>query len=981
MSNNDQMMDEILGDFLDESTELLQTLNARLLQLDEFTQIPAPSRPAYPCPDLLNEMFRAAHSLKGLSGMLRLDNVNGLTHRMENLLDAARNSELTVTAETVDVFFKAVDRLEGMIEALRAEEEDGGDSQEVIEAIEQMLAREGVLKELASAEEIERRFAQGMAEAAEATSVVVAEGEIEIDGGVTRVSVTQVATLPMIDNSDDPLADVRDDEDVPPKYLAIFLDESELTLDDLSEILVGGPDVAANESLLVNCHRIKGSASSIGLHRVARLAHRMEDIVQDCRRQQRPVPSESVDAMLRCADAIRAFTGGLRTGVATDWLSSAYQNLMASGGAGYADGAACEITLAPCEECGDAHLPLARAAFPRNGQGFVGHVKFETELPLSELKAILLVDRLRTLGSFCYCYPDESDMVRMNGVACLTFGLSTNESLEEMRRTLTVDGVAEVKLAAVINLSKACETTAFAVETDRTSDDAVVTTRDLTPARGPAVENGNDAGDGETRSSGKSKPVETLRVDIDRLDQLMNLAGQLVINRARFGQIGAKLKGFSAIKSTLNTVTSAHRCATRLTAGFDEYMGAQSSPELDELRMIASQMRDDLESLQHDLGQFAQMRTSLNDLSEAVHQLDRVSDGIQNTVMDTRMVPIGPLFMRFKRVVRDLTRTSNKQIELVIMGEATELDKRMIDELGDPLIHLIRNSADHGIESPEARIAAGKNPQGTITLNAFHRGNRIVIQITDDGKGLDADRILAKGIAKGLVKESDAERMTPQQIYQLIWNPGFSTAEKVTEVSGRGMGMDIVLSKVEGLNGAIELRSEPGKGTTFEIKLPLTMAILPSLLTVIDGDVFAIPVESVVEIVRVSATEIGTVHGQRTARVRNRVVSVIDLNDVFVWNQPAANALSAIEESGSDDQTLVIVGVEGSELGLRVDALLGEQDVVIKSLEENFENVGGVAGASILGDGRVSLILDVGSLLTMSQQGLRPLEAEETIAV
>ncbi|MBA4106483.1 MAG: hypothetical protein C0485_12060 [Pirellula sp.] len=965
MSNNDQLMDDILGDFLDESTELLQALNARLLQLDEFTQLPDETRPSHPCPDLLNEMFRAAHSLKGLSGMLRLDNVNGLTHRMENLLDAARNLELTITAETVDVFFKAVDRLEAMIDALRAEEEDAGDSQEVIEAIERMLAREGVLKQQASAEEIARRFAQGMAEAS-----APAVAETPTPSVAVEAAAVPVATLPVVDANDDPLADVRDDEDVPPKYLAIFLDESEMTLDDLSETLVASPDVSANESLLVNCHRIKGSAASIGLHRVARLAHRMEDLVQECRRQQRPVPGESVDAMLRCADAIRSFTGGLRTGIACDVLSDAYRQLLRAGAAGS------ELKLAPCTHCGDAHLPLARAAFPRNGQGFVGHVTFESELPLSELKAILLVDRLRQHGSFCYCQPDESEMVRLSGVSCLTFGLSTEESLDQMRRTLTVDGVAEVKLAAVINLATACETTAFAVETERTSEQTVVTSRDLTPSKPSSTESGDGANEGEARAGGKSKPAETLRVDIDRLDQLMNLAGQLVINRARFGQIGAKLKGFSAIKSTLNTVASAQRCASRLTVGMDEYFGSQSSPEMDELRMIAAQMRDDLESLQHDLGQMTHMRTALNDLSEAVHQLDRVSDGIQNTVMDTRMVPIGPLFMRFKRVVRDLTRTSNKQIELVIVGESTELDKRMIDELGDPLIHLIRNSADHGIESPEERIAAGKNPQGTITLNAFHRGNRIVIQITDDGKGLDADRILAKAISKGIVKESDAERMTPQQIYQLIWQPGFSTAEKVTEVSGRGMGMDIVQSKVEQINGAIELRSEPGQGTTFEIKLPLTMAILPSLLIVIEGDVFAIPVESVVEIVRIPNSEVGTVHGQRTARVRDRVVSVIELNDVFTWNQTFER-----DSAPSDDQTLVIVGVEGSELGLRVDALLGEQDVVIKSLEENFQNVGGVAGASILGDGRVSLILDVGSLLTMSQQGPRAVESEEVFAV
>jgi two-component system chemotaxis sensor kinase CheA len=361
------------------------------------------------------------------------------------------------------------------------------------------------------------------------------------------------------------------------------------------------------------------------------------------------------------------------------------------------------------------------------------------------------------------------------------------------------------------------------------------------------------------------------------------------------------------------------------------------------------------------------MRTVLNDLSEAVHQLDRVSDGIQNTVMDTRMVPIGPLFARFKRVVRDLARGNDKQIALELLGESTELDKRMIDELGDPLIHLIRNSADHGIESPAERVAAGKPAQGRITLNAFHRGNRIVIRVSDDGRGLDPNRIRAKAIAKGLINEAEADRMTSQQIHQLIWQPGFSTAEQITEVSGRGMGMDIVRFKIDQLNGNVELFSEPGKGATFEFKLPLTMAILPSLMIVIADDVFAIPVESVVEIVRLSANDLPTVHSRPTARIRGRVISLVQLDELLTWNQPRAFQ-AAVERQGA---TLVIIGAEGQELGLVVDNLLGEQDVVIKSLEENFEAVEGIAGASILGDGRVSLILDVAALVDMARRGSR----------
>jgi two-component system chemotaxis sensor kinase CheA len=335
--------------------------------------------------------------------------------------------------------------------------------------------------------------------------------------------------------------------------------------------------------------------------------------------------------------------------------------------------------------------------------------------------------------------------------------------------------------------------------------------------------------------------------------------------------------------------------------------------------------------------------------------------------MDTRMLPIGPLFGRFKRVIRDITRGNGKQINLVINGEKTELDKRMIDELGDPLIHMVRNSADHGIEPPEVREAAGKPRQGTVTLDAFHRGNSIVIQVTDDGKGLDPDRIAKKALEKGLVTAADLEKMTRQQIYQLIWEPGLSTAEKVTEVSGRGMGMDIVKSKIEDLNGTVDLESELGQWTRLTIKLPLTLAILPSLMVDIDGDVYAMPLESVVEIVSLRKQDMGTVYGNRVAQVRGRVVATTRLDDVFSW----AGAAPVARQNTSDEITLVIVGATGRELGLCVDQVLGEEDIVIKSMADNYRNVAGIAGASILGDGRVSLILDLAALIDMASNNKR----------
>jgi two-component system chemotaxis sensor kinase CheA len=315
-------------------------------------------------------------------------------------------------------------------------------------------------------------------------------------------------------------------------------------------------------------------------------------------------------------------------------------------------------------------------------------------------------------------------------------------------------------------------------------------------------------------------------------------------------------------------------------------------------------------------------------------------------------------------VIRDITRTNGKDIRLEILGEKTELDKRMIDELGDPLIHMVRNSADHGIERPEARLAAGKPAQGVITLNAFHRGNRIVIQVTDDGKGLDPDRIRQKAIDRGLVNQGDAERLSSQQIYNLIWEPGFSTAEQVTEISGRGMGMDIVKSKIEELNGTVDIESVPGQGATLTIKLPLTMAILPSLMAEVGDGIFALPIESVVEIVRFGADKVNTVHGVPTATVRGRVVSIARLDELFAWNgDGAAKGVGA-----STDITMVILGSEGRELGLTVDRLLGEEDIVIKSLADNYRHVTGIAGASILGDGRVALILDIAALVEAAKR-------------
>lgn len=952
---NDDFTDGLMSDFLDESTGLVSRLNENLLQLDQWTKSHAGEgeRPT----DLLNEMFRSAHSIKGLSGMLRLSEINVLTHKVENVFDAARNGELPVTGESVDVILQAIDCLAAMIDALKDPESEKVATEASLGRIENLLNRYNSAREMGCQADVDPGLfaAARHAAAAEKSAVFVAASSV-----VAFPASTITANLEAAIVIDDPLADVRDDADIPPKYLAIFVDEAGLTLEDLSESLISVCEAEHVESLLCGCHRIKGSAASIGLQRAARVAHHMEDLLQDMRRRRAAPTSREIDVLLKGVDALRSYVAGLAVGSPdTAQLSDACRHLMALP---EAEVAKC---VAPANREPKATLVAAddwrtapRKAVPEECACLIGIVTFDEKQPLVELKIRVLLERLQSQGKLLFSAPNEAQLDDVVDVRCLTFTLATDLKAAALQNVLRIEGAVAIEVEAIAERSAVSAPVATQnAKTNTVSAPAVIAAAPQQAASAEPIAAAAESS--KAAPDAKAKPTETLRVDIERLDQLMNLSGQLVINRARFTQIGDRLKGVTSLRTMVHSLSAAQHCATRLTAGLQECScGGRSAMEA--LLGLSEKLHDDLEALQRDLAQLHQVRSLVGDLNEAVHQLERVSDGIQNTVMDTRMVPIGPLFARFKRAVRDLTRGNHKDINLEILGENTELDKRMIDELGDPLIHLVRNSADHGIEHPDDREAQGKPRQGTITLNAYHRGNRIVIEVTDDGKGLDADKIRAKALARGLITEADAEKMTPQQFHELIWKPGFSTAEKITEVSGRGMGMDIVWSKIEQLSGTVELSSEAGKGTTFLIKLPLTMAILPSLLAVIDRDVFAIPVESVVEIVRIGKQDVSTVHGKPAMRVRGRVISLIRLSDIF--GESSVGAPSNV----ADSMTVVIIGIGDAELGIEVDNLLGEQDVVIQSLAENFENIQGIAGASILGDGRVSLILDVGTLLEMA---------------
>jgi len=391
---------------------------------------------------------------------------------------------------------------------------------------------------------------------------------------------------------------------------------------------------------------------------------------------------------------------------------------------------------------------------------------------------------------------------------------------------------------------------------------------------------------------------QTIRVDVKRLDHLMNLIGELVLAKNRLIKINDDVE--------------------------ERYEGEEFLEELNQVVSIVSLVTTDL----------------------------------QIAVMKTRMLPIGKVFNKFPRMIRDLSRELNKKIDLVISGEDTELDKSIVEEIGDPLVHIIRNSCDHGIESPADRLAKGKPELGTISLKAYNEGNQIVIQIDDDGKGLDPVMLKDKSLEKGIITEKEADGMNDKEAFALIFKPGFSTAAAVTSVSGRGVGMDVVKTNIEKLNGMIDIDSEVGKGTSIKLKIPLTLAIIQALLVGVQEEHYAIPLASVLETVRISKDEIYTVEGKSVMRLRNDVLSLVHIGDIF----EVERILDASEHA-----YVVVLGLGTSKLGLIVDTLVGQEEIVIKSLGDYLKGIEGIAGATIRGDGGVTLIVDVVALMSMAK--------------
>ncbi|WP_148805870.1 chemotaxis protein CheW [Campylobacter concisus] len=614
---------------------------------------------------------------------------------------------------------------------------------------------------------------------------------------------------------------------------------------DLVELEANPEDLELLNRIFRVAHTVKGSSSFLNFDVLTELTHHMEDVLNKARKGELKITPDIMDVVLESVDMMKGLLESIRDNGSDAAAGIDIKNICASLtqiSEGEAPSVAPEAPAAPAPEPVKEPEPVAPAE--------------EAAPEVSDAELSKLSDS-----------EVEAEIERL---------LKVRKAEDQARRASK--GIAPKSPEEIAPAASAAPA----------------------PVPKPAPSRERDA-DKKVPAASSSSAVaqeQTIRVEVKRLDHLMNLIGELVLGKNRL------LKIYDDVE--------------------ERYEGEKF----------------------------------LEELNQVVSSLSLVTTDIQLAVMKTRMLPIAKVFNKFPRMIRDLSRELGKQIDLEISGEETELDKSIVEEIGDPLVHIIRNSCDHGIEDPETRKAMGKPEKGLVQLKAYNEGNHIVVEIVDDGKGLDADMLKAKSIEKGIITEREADAMSEKEAFGLIFKPGFSTAAKVTNVSGRGVGMDVVKTNIEKLNGIIDIESEVGKGTVMKLKIPLTLAIIQSLLVGTQEEFYAIPLASVLETVRVPIDDIYTIDGKNVLRLRDEVLSLVRLSDVFGVNKVF---------DGGDQTYVVIIGVAEAKLGIIVDTLVGQEEIVIKSMGDYLQNIPGIAGATIRGDGRVTLIIDVGAMMEMAK--------------
>ncbi|MGN7470212.1 chemotaxis protein CheW [Brevibacillus sp. SAFN-007a] len=676
------------------------------------------------------------------------------------------------------------------------------------------------------------------------------------------------------------------------QYLDMFIEESKEHLQAINAnllLLESDPgNIGHVKEIFRSAHTLKGMSATMGFEDMATLTHETENVLDLIRNQKLTITSDIMDVIFQSVDLIESMViditeGGdgsadvsvpvkkLRAIVAGDY--SAEQEVAAA-----ATAVTEEKAIEPAQAAGtpvEAHELDDYALMVLKQSKELGNNLMWIKVTLNEncllkaARAYMVFDQLESMGEVIKTKPSVEDIENERFEQSFEIAYITMQSAEKVRST-------------ILNISEIQDVSIDPIQLKKETPPAPVVTEAAAPVEKKAPDNAQAATAKKTTAGGK-----TIRVDIDRLDILMNLFSELVIDRGR------------------------------------------------------------LEQLAREIGK--------SELQETVEHMSRISGDLQNIILTMRMVPVEQVFNRFPRMIRDLQKDLHKKVNLEIIGAETELDRTVIDEIGDPLNHLLRNSLDHGIESPADRKKAGKPEEGTIVLRAFHSGNHVFIEVKDDGAGINKEKVLKKAIERGIVNPANADSLSDKQIHELLFAAGFSTAEVVSDISGRGVGLDVVKSKIESLGGSVGVESVPGQGTTFLIQLPLTLSIISAMLVQVKDEKYAVPLSSIIETAVFKKDQIMMAHRQKVIDFRGRVVPLVSLQDIF-----------QVPDNGSeqDDEVAVVIVRKGEKMaGLVVDSFIGQQEIVLKSLGKYLVNVFAISGATILGDGQVALIIDCNALI------------------
>ena len=713
------------------------------------------------------------------------------------------------------------------------------------------------------------------------------------------------------------------------QYLEIFLDETKEHLQNLNTRILeleSDPENADTVNEIFRAaHSLKGMAGTMGYKRMQNLTHDMENVFSEVRNGAIKVMPEMIDVLFQCLDALEEYTDNIQSSAdegtnENEPLIKKLNEILNGGTPGASDGAASadasastaapDSTAAPAaDEAGGNKwdsIPLDSTQISvlkeAQGQGkkvYGLNVMVQESCILKAARAFLVFKAVEEMAEIIVSDPSAQDVEDEKFDRDFTLIILSDAELDKIIKA--AESVSEIEKAtgALISLennkSVAAEEKAEAEEKKEEKSDAVKTPAPaVSSAAAPAAPAATKPADGKKQAPAKPVVNRTVRVDIEKLDALMNLVSELIIAK--------------------NSLVSA------------------SSTEQDQQTASAGN----------------------NTFNEQIEYLESVTTNLHESVMKVRMVPIESVVNKFPRMIRDLQKKLDKKMELYMTGEETELDRTVVDEIGDPLMHLLRNSADHGLESAEVRAQRGKPPVGSIFLDAYQDGNNVVIEVRDDGNGIDVEAVKNKAIDRGTITPEQAANMTDKEIIDLLFLPSFSTAKQVTDVSGRGVGLDVVKSKIESLSGEVEVKSKLGEGSTWTIRLPLTLAIIQALMVVVGGEKYAISLGSIQTLEDIHPSDIKLVQNKEVIHLRGTVIPLIRLNEVL-----------DVESKHSDDENLtLVIAKKGDKLaGLVIDELIGQQEIVIKTLGKYIKQCKFISGATILGDGEIALILDTNALI------------------